>query len=605
MIGGVGVEVVTAAKWSTTIAARYRYRRYRYRRYRYRLEKALTFVSLTLLNELFSPPLFPSTGCMCLFSCLRYPRRFSGVIATRLSLCFGDFSDLATSRIMTSERTSLRARTIAIVGGGPSGVTAAKYLRAEKAFDKIAIFEQRSRSGGIWNYTGHQRDEDLFTIPQTDPRGKNQDPEWMKLADTSDCESFVGSYAWQSSLSFLSPMYESLETNIPRGLMGFQDLDWPQNSQLFPTHETVLNYIDEYGKDVQDLVQYETQVMNAEPNSNFSNSSWKVQIRCLRTGKEHEENFDAIIVANGHFITPFVPDVPGIREWNKKHPGLISHSKYYRRPEEFSSKKIIVVGNSASGADISNQLAPHSQQPLLWSSKTTSLFTATHGGPDASRRAVPPIARFIPETRGVEFEDGTPESDIDAIVFATGYFYSLPFLENVEPKLITDGSHVNHTYQHLFYAPKPTLSFLALPQRVIPFPIAEAQASVLARVYAGRLTLPPNAEMAKWEQDVVAEMGDGKQFHLLPFPKDGNYINEMSHWAMSPEVKQGLEKDGKGKAPPIWGQWQMWCREHFPAIRKAFTALGEKRKECRSLEEVGFSFEEWKKEKEMEDKKMI
>jgi len=506
---------------------------------------------------------------------------------------------------MNLEKTLLRAKTVAIVGAGPSGIIAAKYLRAEKAFDKILLFEQRSKPGGIWNYTGDQRNEDLFTVPQTNPRGKNQGPEWIKPTDPDDSLSWFNSRGWDTYLSFLSPMYEKLETNIPRGLMGFQDLDWPEGSQLFPTHETVRKYIEDYGEDVQELVRYDTQVINAEPVSDAPDSKWKVRTRWLRTGKEDEHTFDAVIVANGHFIVPYIPDIPDIREWNERYPGAISHSKYYRRPEEYSGTKVIVVGNSASGADISNQIAPHSQQPLLWSSKSTSMFSASHGSADSLRREVPPIARFTPTNRGVEFEDGTTESDIDAIVFATGYFYSLPFLENVNPTLITDGSHVNHTFQHLFYAPKPTLSFLALNQRVIPFPLAEAQASVLARVYSGRLSLPSYNEMCRWEDGVKAEMGDGRNFHLLPFPKDFNYINEMSHWALSAPPKEGLENEGKGKVPPVWGEWEFWCRENFPAIRRAFTGLGEKRYEVRSLEEVGFSFEDWRKEKEKGEGKMI
>ncbi|KAF2022921.1 FAD/NAD(P)-binding domain-containing protein [Setomelanomma holmii] len=481
---------------------------------------------------------------------------------------------------MTSEQMSLRARSIAIVGAGPSGVIVAKYLRAEKAFDKIVLFEQRSRPGGIWTYTGDQRDENLLTIPQTSPRGKNQDPEW-KAPETNGVNSVHHGNniaKRKGEMSFLSPMYEKLETNIPRGLMGFQDLNWPQDSQLFPTHETVLKYIDDYGKDVQDLVQYETQVINAEPVSDTPNSSWKVRTENLRTAEEQEGTFDALIVANGHFIVPYIPDIEGIREWDQKYPGGISHSKYYRRPEEFEGKKTIVIGNSAS---------------------------ASHGSGDPRRHEVPPIARFTPDNRGVVFEDGTIESNIHAILFATGYFYSLPFLDNVTPALITDGSHVDHTYQHLFYSPKPTLSFLALNQRVIPFPLAEAQASVLARVYSGRLSLPSLAEMQKCERDVIDDMGDGRNFHLLPFPKDGNYINEMSHWALSAPLKDGLANGGKGKVPPIWGEWEFWCRENFPAIRKAFGALGEKRHQVRSLEEVGFSYEGSKRETAKSEGKLI
>jgi hypothetical protein len=327
---------------------------------------------------------------------------------------------------------------------------------------------------------------------------------------------------------------------------------------------------------------------------------------CITTAPqqlEHSKNSEVpflyiLLVAT----RPVVLDIPRIREWSERHPDAISHSKYYRRPEEYSGKKVIVIGNSASGADISNQIAPYCQQPLVWSSKSVSMFSASHGSADSRRREVPPIARFTTSNRGVEFEDGTFESDVDAIVFATGYFYSLPFLQNVEPALITDGSHVNHTYQHLFYAPRPTLSFLALNQRVIPFPLAEAQAAVLARIYSGRLSLPSYTEMQKWEQSTISEMGNGRNFHLLPFPKDGNYINEMSRWALSAITKEGLDNGGKGKIPPVWREWEFWCRENFPAIRKAFGALGEQRKEVRSLEEVGFSFEKWKDEKEKEDK---
>ncbi|KAI4621184.1 uncharacterized protein J4E88_005208 [Alternaria novae-zelandiae] len=499
-----------------------------------------------------------------------------------------------------SSRTSIRARTIAIVGAGPSGVAAAKYLRAEKAFDKIVLFEQRSRSGGIWIYTGEQRDENLFDIPQTNPNKDVQKPEWQSkdavMNGNIDTDGINGT---SKIPSFLSPMYEKLETNIPRGLMGFQDLDWPADSQLFPTHETVLKYIDDYSADVQDLVRYCTQVINVSPvDLDVASSPWEVTTRNLLTNEDTSEVYDAVVVANGHFIVPYIPPMAGIKEWAAQHPGRINHSKYYRKPEDFTGKKTIVVGNSASGADVSAQIAEFCQTPLLWSTRSQSMFSATHGtaGEDQKRREVPPIKQFLPNSRGVMLEDGTEEHDIDAIVFATGYFYSLPFLQDVEPKLITTGERVNHTYQHVFYAPRPTLSFLALNQRVIPFPVAEVQSAVLARVYSGRLSLPSHSEMRDWEQSIEEEMGAGRNFHLLPFPKDANYINAMSKWALSAESKDGLENGGKGKTPPMWGEWEYWCRENFPKIRQAFGKMGEKRREIRDVKELGFDFEEYQKE---------
>ncbi|KAJ4377470.1 monooxygenase [Neocucurbitaria cava] len=494
---------------------------------------------------------------------------------------------------MASDQISIRARTIAIVGAGPSGVIAAKYLRAEQAFDKIVLFEQRSRPGGIWNYTGDQRDENLFSIPQTNPHQGHQQPEWVPVPSPPSADHVpngdIDTDGPQKTPSFLSPMYEKLETNIPRGLMGFQDLCWPPESQLFPTHETVSKYIEDYSADVQDLVQYETQVTNVVPVDAINpTGAWTVTTLNLRTNTSTSSSFDAVIVANGHFIVPYIPDIPGIREWNEQYPGRITHSKYFRRPSEYKGKKVIVVGNSASGSDISAQIAPHcsTTTPLLWSTRSQSLFSQTHSdapGTRNQRREVPQITRFLPSSsfyRGVQFADGTIESPIDAVVFATGYFYSLPFLSHLKPSLITDGTHVEHTYKHIFYSPRPTLSFLALNQRVIPFPLAEAQAAVVSRVLSGRLALPSLPTLTDWEATYTKqnEISDPRNFHLLPFPRDAEYINEMAGWALSAERRDGLANEGQGKKPPVWGQWEFWCRERFPAIRRAFGAVGEARR---------------------------
>ena len=225
--------------------------------------------------------------------------------------------------------------------------------------------------------------------------------------------------------------------------------------------------------------------------------------------------------------------------------------------------------------------------------------------PDARKLELPQISTFIPKNRSVRFENGRVESEIDAIVFCTGYFYSLPFLKSLEPQLIRDGTHIQHTYLHLFYSPRPTLSFLALPQRVIPFPVAEAQSAVLARVYSGRLSLPPYEEMREWEAKTIKEMGSGRSFHLLPFPKDANYINNLSNWALAAPLREGLDNKGKGKAPPTWGPCEVWARENFPKIRRAFIAKGEERSKVRCIKELGFNYEEYLKEVAMDEGKLL
>lgn len=60
-----------------------------------------------------------------------------------------------------------------------------------------------------------------------------------------------------------------------------------------------------------------------------------------------------------------------------------------------------------------------------------------------------------------------------------------------------------------------------------------------------------------------------------------------------------------GKVPPYWAEKEYWTRERFPAIKKAFQSLGEDRHAKRTLEDVGFSFEAWKKEKIEEARRML
>ncbi len=510
---------------------------------------------------------------------------------------------------MSDDNSPIRVKTIAIVGAGPSGVAAVKYLLAEKAFDRITVFEQRSGPGGIWEYTPYLQDEDMFSIPQTDPNKGQQNPYWKLNSSLPAKDHMTNGTTTKSEdgpdlePSFLSPLYGALETNIPRHIMAFQGLDWPSDTQLFPPHATVLKYIDDYTKDVEHLIQYETQVIDVVPTSTNNTNGWNLKSYNIRTREEKEERFDAVIVANGHYTVPYVPNIDGAKEWNERHPGRITHSKYFRRAEDFTNKKVLVIGAFASGADISQQIAPHCQKPLLWSSRGETQFTA--GVNDPTRKPVPEVIRFVPETRGVVFKDGTRTDDIDAVLFCTGYFFSFPFLEKVQPKLITDGSHVHHTYQHVFFRPNPTLSFLVLNQRVIPFRLAEAQATVIARVYSGRLTLPSTQIMENWERDTIAEMGDGRAFHVML--AGGTYVNMMSRWAMEAPRRRAkqdgwagepLENDGQGKIPPFFSEEDIWCREQFPAMRRAFAARREDRVNVKFIEDLGFSYKKYLEEKE-------
>lgn len=43
-----------------------------------------------------------------------------------------------------------RYSSVAVIGAGPSGISAVKALSEEKTFDRIQLFDRREHIGGTW-----------------------------------------------------------------------------------------------------------------------------------------------------------------------------------------------------------------------------------------------------------------------------------------------------------------------------------------------------------------------------------------------------------------------------------------------------------------------
>ncbi|PKY03881.1 putative flavin dependent monooxygenase [Aspergillus campestris IBT 28561] len=478
---------------------------------------------------------------------------------------------------------SIPVRRIAVIGAGPSGLAAVKYLLAEKCFEKIDVYERRDQPAGVWNYCPATFKQLMKTpVPQTTPNVGLEEPIWHPKEHSKD----------QMEPTFVSPIYSTLDTNIPKELMAYGEKAFPADSQELPKYTTVKQYLDEYAAGVKHLVQFETQVLDVRLKEQGS-QTWALTTRNLRTRADRTETYDAVIVASGHFDVPYLPDIVGIKDWDAAYPGNISHSKLYDSPDPFRGKKVIVVGSSASGLDIGNQINKVSKGKVLASHRVMPLPTTT------DKIYVPEIVEFLsPAThdRAVRFADGRVEAQVDAILFCTGYFYSFPFLSSLDPPVVTDGRRVENIYQHLFYAPNPTLIFPVLPQRIIPFPLAENQAAVFSRVLSGRLALPSYAEMKEWESSTLEQRGSGTPFHLMPFPLDADYMNMLHDWASKAEPRPGLSNDQTGKRCNRWGEKNKWIRQLTPEIRRVFFEKGEERRTIKSLEELGYNYEQWQKE---------
>lgn len=522
-------------------------------------------------------------------------------------------ADIALTAGMT--KSTHRVRRVAVIGAGACGLAAARYVQisphirnnflviepncecryrylvAERCFDQIDVLEQRDQVGGVWNHSfAAEKDQLPSEIPQENVSPPLEQPIW-RAAKAHNSDGNISREA-----TFVSPLYDGLETNIPRNLMRFSDLSFPKGTQLFPKFETVLEYLEKYSEDLKHLVQFHVQVLDVRLH-NEDTGTWAVERKDLKSGAVRTDVYDAVVAASGHYNVPHVPSIEGISIWHKAYPGSIRHSKFYTSPEAYKDKKVVVVGNSASGIDIGNQISRVCRGPLLSSTRSESYFTVQ--GIDSGKREYPPIAEFLsPMThnRAVRFENGEIEEDIDSIIFCTGYLYSFPFLEGLRPPVITDGSRTLHAYHQLFYTAQPTLVFPVLTQKVIPFPTSEAQSAVFARVWSGRLSLPPREEMDAWEESAVASRGSGKSFHVMAFPADADYINYMHDWAARAVPHPGLENEGHGKEAPYWGEKERWTRQRFTQIKQTFAMKGEARHHVQHMEELGFDFDAWKQE---------
>jgi cation diffusion facilitator CzcD-associated flavoprotein CzcO len=291
-----------------------------------------------------------------------------------------------------------------------------RYLIAEGNSSEIVIFEQRDNVGGLWNYTSI--DEDIHALPQiplpqTDPYYVPHNSEQQHIIPGQ-------------KPTFTTPIYDELETNIPLELLGYSDQGWAEETPLFPDHATVLKYLERYGQKVRHLVRFATQVLDVQLDAA---EKWTVTTQAIgdmagnKQTIKQSTTFDAVLVANGHYDVPFVPNTPGITEWNAAYPGRISHSKYFRQSKSYSGQKVVVVGNAASGSDIGRHIANYCSLPLIFSTRSENYFMPADTVSDRYDMR-PEIVAYEIANRAVRFADGSRVTDVDRILYCTGYAWT-------------------------------------------------------------------------------------------------------------------------------------------------------------------------------------
>lgn len=110
--------------------------------------------------------------------------------------------------------------------------------------------------------------------------------------------------------------------------------------------------------------------------------------------------------------------------------------------------------------------------------------------------------------------------------------------------------------------PDPTLTFVGVPYYTSTFSMFDFQAEVVARVYAGLATLPPQ-EVMRSEYAARKAKGDkGKAFHSL-IQNQVPYMNEILAW-----VNEGVEQRGIEKMKGVDEDWYRGYEEFKEKSRR-------------------------------------
>ncbi|KAG5356298.1 Thiol-specific monooxygenase [Yarrowia sp. B02] len=406
-------------------------------------------------------------------------------------------------------------KSVAIIGGGPSAAPCIKALLAENYFGKITAYELQPAPGaGVWNYNGLTRPTPYIPC-------------------TSDTPSEPLEHKADGSVVFYNPMYRDLNTNLPHMLMAYKDFPFPEGVDLFPRREVVKQYVSDYAREVETHFKFETMVTGLKKTGD----KWLVDSKYVgphaKANVQPEmETFDYVIVCTGHYSHPFIPDVPGLREYAKTHQVLAA--KYFDNPDSYVGKTVLVVGNSSSGIDIANQAAKTAKKVVV------SARSASNAPTKGNIETVGVITQYSDAGIDVEGAPGDAEAhpktltDVDVVIYCTGYLYSFPFLHSYvhhnDNDLISNGVRIQNLYRQLFYIHDPSIAFICMPKNVVPFPLAETQGATVARVWSGRLKLPSKDEQLASLRKEEEERGTGSAHHTLKHPLDAQYQQALTDW---------------------------------------------------------------------------
>ncbi|KAK6828547.1 hypothetical protein PG987_011888 [Apiospora arundinis] len=456
-------------------------------------------------------------------------------------------------------------KKVAVIGAGISGVASAAHL-LRYGLD-VTVFERSSIAGGVWHFDSRAANEPPYPNehPPAPQELDSSIPEGASFDDISVVHAPPG------------PCYAGLRNNVPTSLMRSTLLDWPEGTEDFVSQDHLERYIQRLAKytGTQEKTLYDTSVESVYKTP--GSLQWTVHTRTLAPSGPGNNNFqfvgrtwqfDAVVVASGHYHEPRVPDIPGLLDLKQRFPDRVLHSKWYRTPEIFRDKNVFIIGAGVSSLDIARE--SESTAKHIYQSSRGGKFDLPPSLLPSSAQRVAGIKAFVghegntgdaslSEDSPIPFEvvldDGTRLRDVDRVVLGTGYISSYPFLgplqapavplEEADDQVIitSDGCVTHNLHKDVFYLADPTLAFVGVQYHISTFSLFDFQGEVVARVFSGRAELPAEAAMRReygLRRDKMALHNSSKEFHSL-WGTETDYIDTILGWVNQEAARLGHE----------------------------------------------------------------
>lgn len=198
----------------------------------------------------------------------------------------------------------VQKKKVAVVGGGVSGLAAAKAF-AERGHD-VYGFERSHDFGGVW------------------------EP---------------------------SRSYPGVCTQSPKDLYHFTGHPYGDDVPEWPTGPDVHSYLHSYAKHhgIARLFTLNTSVEAMERRAD-GQPGWNLTLQ--QGGVKKQEDFDFVSIATGQFSDKHVASHPGEMDFTA-HGGQVLHSSDYTDPSIVEGKRVVVLGGSKSATDIAVHAAKH------------------------------------------------------------------------------------------------------------------------------------------------------------------------------------------------------------------------------------------------------